>query len=83
MIGAFFLALPCPVNSTYSICGSACPASCGDLRNGTLPLTCPGDDCVEGCFCDEGFYLEGDACLPAEECGCVYEGYYYEVSIEA
>ncbi|XP_072014974.1 zonadhesin-like [Amphiura filiformis] len=75
-----FCGLSCPANSTYSTCGSACPASCGDFRNGNLSLSCPEDACLEGCFCDPGFYLDGGGdCVESSACGCVYEGFYYEV----
>lgn len=34
--------------------------------------------CTEGCFCDEGFVLSGDECVPAGECGCEHRGRYYK-----
>lgn len=34
--------------------------------------------CTEGCFCDEGFVLSGDECVPAGECGCEHGGRYYK-----
>ncbi|KAG8433680.1 hypothetical protein GDO86_012145 [Hymenochirus boettgeri] len=37
---------------------------------------------MEGCECDEGFYREGDSCLPIEECGCSMNGSYYPQGAE-
>ncbi|XP_065430748.1 IgGFc-binding protein-like [Chrysemys picta bellii] len=37
-------------------------------------------DCTEadkGCFCNAGFLLSGDRCVPVAQCGCVHQGRYY------
>lgn len=34
--------------------------------------------CTEGCFCDGGFVLSGDECVPAGECGCEHRDRYYK-----
>ncbi|XP_071498841.1 IgGFc-binding protein-like, partial [Diadema antillarum] len=68
--------LPCQMNSTYSSCTSACPATCWDYRD--ADRTCD-DLCVEGCSCDEGFVLEGLDCVPESQCGCVADGFYLPV----
>lgn len=63
----------CPMNSHYEICGSACPATCGNPeadRNCTLP-------CVESCQCNRGYLLSGGKCVPHSKCGCLYQGSYY------
>ncbi|KAJ6650590.1 hypothetical protein lerEdw1_005926, partial [Lerista edwardsae] len=71
---ASFCSPPCPQNSHYEICGSGCPATCHGL---TAPEICESS-CVEGCFCDSGFILSGDQCVPLAECGCVHQGRYYK-----
>uniref|UniRef100_A0A8C5F079 VWFD domain-containing protein n=1 Tax=Gopherus evgoodei TaxID=1825980 RepID=A0A8C5F079_9SAUR len=65
--------LPCPENSHYELCGSGCPATCHGL---SAPNGCD-TPCAEGCFCDSGFLLSGDRCVPIAQCGCVHQGRYY------
>ncbi|XP_071325188.1 IgGFc-binding protein [Trachinotus anak] len=65
--------MACPMNSHYEICGSACPATCGNLvahRNCTVP-------CVESCQCNWGYLLSGGKCVPHSKCGCLHQGSYY------
>ncbi|XP_039197436.1 IgGFc-binding protein-like isoform X7 [Crotalus tigris] len=59
--------ISCSVNSHYSSCGTSCPSSC--IKPGGLALCSPLP--VEGCFCNEGFVLSGDMCVPESDCGCV------------
>ncbi|KAJ8289756.1 hypothetical protein GJAV_G00004980 [Gymnothorax javanicus] len=69
-----FCPASCPKNSHYELCSSGCPATCASISTATrchLP-------CREGCRCDEGHLLSGDACVPVAECGCSYEGRYYK-----
>ncbi|XP_072904906.1 IgGFc-binding protein-like isoform X2 [Hemitrygon akajei] len=68
-----FCPLHCPVNSYYETCGSACPASCLDLQ----PPTCNAP-CLEGCQCKKGFVQSGSQCVPEDQCGCSYNGIYYQ-----
>ncbi|TFJ96904.1 histone deacetylase complex subunit SAP30L [Platysternon megacephalum] len=63
----------CPSNSHYELCGSGCPATCHGL---SAPDGCDAP-CAEGCFCDAGFLLSGDRCVPVAQCGCVHQGRYY------
>ncbi|XP_066276578.1 IgGFc-binding protein-like [Branchiostoma lanceolatum] len=65
----------CPVNSHYQECGTACPATCTDTG---APDAC-AQPCLEGCFCDEGYVLSGDTCVSIFDCGCVHNGFYYQV----
>ncbi|KAJ7304150.1 hypothetical protein JRQ81_011679 [Phrynocephalus forsythii] len=71
---ASFCSIPCPQNSHYELCGTGCPATCQDL---STPESCEAS-CTEGCFCDSGFVLSGDRCVPLEACGCVHQGRYYK-----
>ncbi|ETE64588.1 IgGFc-binding protein [Ophiophagus hannah] len=68
------ISLPCPRNSHYEPCGNGCPATCQNL---SAPETCE-TPCVEGCFCDSGFILSGDQCIPLAECGCTHLGRYHK-----
>ncbi|XP_075763600.1 IgGFc-binding protein-like [Pelodiscus sinensis] len=70
---ASFCSPTCPRNSHYELCGSSCPATCHGL---SAPDGCDAP-CAEGCFCDAGFLLSGDRCVPVAQCGCVHHGRYY------
>lgn len=65
--------LPCPRDTHYELCGPGCPATC---HKPSSPATCDAP-CAEGCFCDAGYVLSGDRCVPAGECGCVHQDHYY------
>ncbi|KAL8220192.1 UNVERIFIED_CONTAM: hypothetical protein K2H54_040307 [Gekko kuhli] len=71
---ASFCSLPCLPNSHYELCGNGCPETCNSLFNNAV---CESR-CTEGCFCDSGFVLSGDQCVPLAECGCVHRGRYYK-----
>ncbi|XP_049587088.1 IgGFc-binding protein isoform X3 [Syngnathus scovelli] len=63
----------CPINSHYEVCGSACPATCGNpdpSHNCSLP-------CLELCQCNRGYLLSNGKCVLPSECGCVQNGSYY------
>ncbi|XP_055450659.1 IgGFc-binding protein-like [Psammomys obesus] len=70
-----FCPLQCPANSHYQLCGDSCPVSCPSL---SAPEGCE-TTCREGCVCDSGFVLSGDACVPVGQCGCLYSGRYYQL----
>ncbi|NWU73562.1 FCGBP protein, partial [Pterocles burchelli] len=64
----------CPPHSHYELCGPGCPPVCGIPPD---PEGCK-TPCTEGCFCDAGFILSGDECVPTGDCGCEYDGKYYK-----
>ncbi|ETE64581.1 IgGFc-binding protein, partial [Ophiophagus hannah] len=64
----------CPRNSHYELCGDGCPVTCHGL---SAPDGCE-KSCKEGCYCNAGFVLSGDECVPIGECGCLYQGRYYK-----
>uniref|UniRef100_A0A673IJP5 VWFD domain-containing protein n=1 Tax=Sinocyclocheilus rhinocerous TaxID=307959 RepID=A0A673IJP5_9TELE len=65
-------------NSHYEVCGTDCGHTCASSIDASCEHTCS-----EGCFCDEGFVRSGGLCVPVEQCGCLYDGFYYKVRIEA
>ena len=36
---------------------------------------------VRGCFCPEGQFLQDGECVKADGCKCLYEGQFYDVSV--
>ncbi|XP_077341249.1 uncharacterized protein LOC143986718 [Lithobates pipiens] len=69
-----FCSIPCSANSHYNSCTSACPATCQD-QNAQSNCSKP---CTDACECDNGFVLSGPTCVPISECGCFYDGKYYQ-----
>ncbi|KAM5132243.1 IgGFc-binding protein-like [Mantella aurantiaca] len=64
----------CPQNSHYELCGPGCHATCSGLNAAS---DCE-KSCTEGCYCDNGFVLSGDVCVPISDCGCDYNDSYYQ-----
>ncbi|KAF7688705.1 hypothetical protein HF521_013512 [Silurus meridionalis] len=63
--------LPCPENSHFDECTTACPLTCENLDEPEEPCSYP---CSEGCQCEEGFVLRDGLCVPRSDCGCFYLG---------
>ncbi|XP_009463262.1 PREDICTED: IgGFc-binding protein [Nipponia nippon] len=77
---AAFCSPICLPNQHYELCGPACPATCwGQAEPEECEQNAP---CTEGCFCDDGFLLSGDRCVPLAQCGCLHEGRYYKIGEE-
>ncbi|KAE8595015.1 hypothetical protein XENTR_v10015432 [Xenopus tropicalis] len=67
---AGFCEKKCPNGKEYSDCMSSCPASCaavGSYEDGQCR-----DECVSGCECPAGLYLEQGVCVKEEECPCFH-----------
>ncbi|XP_071415603.1 otogelin [Pithys albifrons albifrons] len=68
-------ALSCEDTKEYSTCVSTCGRTCQAL---SLPETC-SSDCVEGCACPSGMYLNSktERCVQRNECPCYFQGIAY------
>eukprot|EP00063_Salmo_salar_P017752 XP_013992587.1 PREDICTED: alpha-tectorin-like [Salmo salar] len=63
--------LPCPENSYFDECTSACPLTCAGLDEPAKLCPLP---CQEGCQCREGFALRNGQCVVRSDCGCISSG---------
>ncbi|NWX12921.1 OTOG protein, partial [Aegotheles bennettii] len=68
-------ALSCEDTKEYSTCVSTCGKTCQAL---SVPETC-SSDCVEGCACPSGMYLNSktELCVERNECPCYFQGIDY------
>ncbi|XP_014817737.1 PREDICTED: otogelin [Calidris pugnax] len=68
-------ALSCEDTKEYSTCVSTCGRTCQAL---SVPETC-SSDCVEGCACPSGMYLDSktEQCVQRNECPCYFQGIGY------
>uniref|UniRef100_A0A3B3CR74 Uncharacterized protein n=1 Tax=Oryzias melastigma TaxID=30732 RepID=A0A3B3CR74_ORYME len=69
-----FSKIPCPANSHFESQASGCPSTCvnpNSTQNCPLPVQ-------ESCVCDTGYVLSAGECVPHAECGCSFEGFYYQ-----
>ncbi|NWH38864.1 OTOG protein, partial [Chloropsis hardwickii] len=68
-------ALSCEDTKEYSTCVSTCGRTCQAL---SVPETC-SSDCVEGCACPSGMYLDtkSERCVQRSECPCYFQGIDY------
>uniref|UniRef100_A0A4W3IMY0 VWFD domain-containing protein n=1 Tax=Callorhinchus milii TaxID=7868 RepID=A0A4W3IMY0_CALMI len=69
-----FCGVACPENSHYEVCGERDINRCV-----SLPTNTSSAPCAEGCFCDHGFRLSGEHCVPSTDCGCVHNGLYLQM----
>nr|XP_009667446.1 PREDICTED: otogelin [Struthio camelus australis] len=68
-------ALSCEDTKEYSTCVSTCGRTCQAL---SMPEAC-SSDCVEGCACPSGTYLNSrtERCIQRSECPCYFQGIDY------
>ncbi|NWW99884.1 OTOG protein, partial [Caloenas nicobarica] len=68
-------ALSCEDTKEYSTCVATCGRTCQAL---SVPETC-SSDCVEGCACPSGMYLNSktERCVQRNECPCYFQGIDY------
>ncbi|XP_077978923.1 von Willebrand factor-like, partial [Glandiceps talaboti] len=64
----------CSAGEVWSYCTN-CERSCANLN-----VPCEEDSCTEGCACQEGYALDGDTCIPIDQCPCYHNGKPYEVN---
>lgn len=67
--------MTCGEGQVYSPCGSPCQPSCNNTMQQTQCIT----TCIEGCVCKDGLVMDGDRCIPPDQCGCEHKGLYYSV----
>ncbi|KAL3832281.1 hypothetical protein ACJMK2_023939 [Sinanodonta woodiana] len=60
----------CPAGLEYSDCASPCPRTCQALHY-VMPAECM-NECVSGCQCPSGTFLQDGLCVQPEECQCEY-----------
>ncbi|XP_060543722.1 mucin-5B-like [Pantherophis guttatus] len=68
--------ISCSLDMQYQECGSPCANTC---TNSERSHVCE-DHCVDGCFCPPGTVFDdinGEACIPFEQCSCIYNGESY------
>ncbi|XP_060080481.1 mucin-2-like [Ylistrum balloti] len=70
-----FCPIMCENGLRYTPCMSPCRQTCRNIGNEPEPY-CNSTQCVEGCFCPEGYIQHGkyDGCIPADECPCYENG---------
>ncbi|XP_060137056.1 SCO-spondin-like [Zootoca vivipara] len=68
---AGFCEKSCGQGKHYSDCVSSCPASCAAVGATAEEGHCR-DECVSGCECPAGLYLEAGACVPESQCPCFH-----------
>ncbi|CAL1296415.1 unnamed protein product [Larinioides sclopetarius] len=56
----------CPPGMEWNDCGPSCQLTC-DSSSDTSLKQC-SEKCVPGCFCPPGTVLNGDKCVPPEQC---------------
>ncbi|XP_066483571.1 SCO-spondin-like [Tiliqua scincoides] len=61
----------CGQGKHYSDCVSSCPASCAAVGAAQEGGHCR-DECVSGCECPPGLFLEQGACVPESLCPCYH-----------
>nr|XP_055041674.1 alpha-tectorin-like [Misgurnus anguillicaudatus] len=66
--------MACPENAHYELCGTNCGHTCASSIDASCEYTCS-----EGCFCNDGFVRSARLCVPVEQCGCMYDGFYYTI----
>ncbi|XP_069481476.1 otogelin [Ambystoma mexicanum] len=68
-------AISCENSKEYTTCVDTCAQTCQTL---SMPEPCDGE-CVEGCACPRGMYLnsKSDRCVQKNECPCYFQGIDY------
>ncbi|KAK3577967.1 hypothetical protein CHS0354_020807 [Potamilus streckersoni] len=74
-----FCGITCGENMEYFKCyNMSSQRTCTEMVSAeSLPVFY--ESCSEGCFCKEGYVLDGNRCVLPHQCGCLYGGNYYSV----
>ena len=76
----FFAGPNCDVGKEYKSCGTE--ENTRSCYNKTTDITGEDSICRPGCYCKSGLIMDGDNCIEPEQCGCLYNDFYYSVSIK-
>ena len=66
-IFSLITAVDCPATMVYSECSSACPKDCSRIKSESNKCT---SDCVDGCACPPGKWLDQGKCVDKAQCSC-------------
>ncbi|KAL5007269.1 hypothetical protein ScPMuIL_016075 [Solemya velum] len=62
----------CPTGMVYHDCVPTCPRTCSVIHDYEAPERCK-KDCLPGCMCPLGTYIQDGKCVKANECECTYQ----------
>jgi hypothetical protein len=66
--------MQCNNGQVYQSCGSICEKTCFDNNESS----CISNECIEGCFCVDGYVLnENGRCVERDKCSCKENGIIY------
>ena len=80
MLFCFFAGPNCDVGKEYQSCGTE--ENTRSCYNKTTDIEGTDSICRPGCYCKSGLIMDGDKCIEPEQCGCLYNDFYYSVSIK-
>ena len=78
ILTVLLLGINCGDNEVYEIRDRpSCQPRCGDPQPN---ITSCDINSQAACYCAEGYLMSGEECVLPDDCGCEYEGAYYNVS---
>ncbi|CAG5108082.1 Oidioi.mRNA.OKI2018_I69.chr1.g3625.t1.cds [Oikopleura dioica] len=71
----------CGANAVFEGCADTCAArrTCRNRHQTDIERCDANTEIDSMCVCQPGFILDGDDCIPEENCGCTENGYYYSL----
>ncbi|CAG5078437.1 Oidioi.mRNA.OKI2018_I69.PAR.g8984.t1.cds [Oikopleura dioica] len=69
----------CGANAVFEGCADTCAATrtCRNRHQSDFERCGANTEIDSMCVCEPGFILDGEDCIPEENCGCTENGYYY------